>query len=149
MDAISKSISVDAPVDVAFKVYVEEIDVWWPRQGKYRYTFAPEGIDPDRILFDAREGGSFYEVFSDGTTYEIGRVTAYEPPHRFVYTWKAPDWPADTSVEVTFTADGERTVVEVNHTGFESAGLPSEMASGYDDGLEEILSVYANYITQH
>lgn len=148
MDVVERSIKVEAPIDIAYKVYVEEIDVWWPRQGeKFRYSFAPADVEPDRIVFESQIGGRFFERFSDGSEYDIGRVVEYDPPTRFVYTWQAPDWPGETTIEVSFHAEGESTRVDVRHSGFESAGA-SQLAEGYGEGLEEVLETFRRSIEE-
>jgi hypothetical protein len=37
-----------------------------------------------------RVGGRFYESRKDGSEYEIGRLTAYEPPAVVAFTFRAP-----------------------------------------------------------
>ncbi len=149
MKMVERRIYVETSPDVAFKIYTEEIDQWWPWQGaQFRYTFAGPDREPDRILFEAKEGGRFYEVFADGGTYDIGKVVSYEPPERFAYTWKAPDWPGETTIELTFHAEGEGTRVSLRHWGFEAAGVP-DMAEGYGVGHEEILGMFAAYVRTH
>ena len=149
MKTVERSIRVEASPQVAFKIYVEEIDQWWPWQGaEFRYTFAGPDREPDQILFEAQEGGRFYEVFADGTSYDIGNIVAYEPPGRLVYTWQAPDWEGRTTIELTFEPDGDGTLVTLRHWGFEEAGVP-ELADGYGIGHSEVMGIYASFVEEH
>jgi len=76
--------------------------------------------------------------FADGTEYTIGEVTEYDPPELLQYTWKAPDWPAVTTITVRFTEEGGRTTVAVTHEGFGIDGVP-DFGDSYAEGLREIL----------
>ncbi len=135
---IVASVDIKANAEKVFDAYVNHIDSWWIRQGTYRYSFAPEVTEPRHIQFDPRPGGRFYERFADGSEYTIGRIQDWEPPHMFQYTWKAPEWPLETTITVRFTEDEGRTTVEVTHEGFEAEGM-QELSEGYLVGLKEIL----------
>ena len=146
MTVVTETISVKAAVADVFEAYVERIDAWWPRQGKrFRYSFAPKGVDPHHIRFEPRVGGRLYETFSDGSEYVIGAIREYAPPDRIAYTWKAPDWNAETLVDVTFEKAGETTIVRVRHTGFEKLGQPG-LAAGYQEGSREIYAALQTWL---
>ncbi len=143
MDEVQVDVQIECGIDHAFEVYVNHIDVWWPRRGaENRYSFAPEGQE-GHIYLEAETGGRFYEVFADGTEFVIGRVLEYRPPHLISYTWRSPGWAADTTIVVGFTESGEGTLVTVRHFGFVDAGVP-DMAEGYGFGWKEILEVFAD-----
>lgn len=146
MNVVTKEINIDRSPEVAFKVWTEEIDAWWPFEGKYRYTFAGPDRQPDRILFEPELGGRFYEVFANGEEYTIGTISEFGPPHRLVYTWQDPDWTAATTIEVTFTPEGEGTRVKVVHSGWEEVGA-GEMAVGYHEGYDDILAAFTKGVT--
>ena len=56
---------------------------------------------------------------TDGTEYEIGRLTAYQPPRVVAFTFRAPSWEVETQVEIRFVAEGDRaTRVELEHRGW-------------------------------
>jgi uncharacterized protein YndB with AHSA1/START domain len=149
MKVVTESISVKAPVERVFEAYVNHIDEWWPRYGKERrYSFAPKDVDPKHIRFEPEEGGRFYETFANGEEYVIGSITEYAPPHKFSYTWKSPDWPAATLIEVTFVQTGEQTVLSLRHSGFEALDMP-EMAIGYQDGTTEIFGFLKAWLDEY
>ena len=135
---IVETVEINATADRVFDAYVHHIDSWWIRRGTYRYSFAPETTEPRHIRFDPRLDGRFYEEFADGSQYTIGRIVGWEPPEMFSYTWKAPEWPLETTITVRFTEGEGQTQVEVTHSGFEAVGM-GHLGEGYAVGLREIL----------
>ena len=61
------------------------------------------------------------ETLANGKVFEIGRVLVWEPPKRFVFSWRQANFPPDleTEVEVCFEAVGDETRVSVEHRGFD------------------------------
>jgi uncharacterized protein YndB with AHSA1/START domain len=122
-NSIRKSVSVQAPPTVAWRVFTEQMGTWWPltthKIGKANAVDA---------VIEPRVGGRWYERGDDGTTCDWGRVVAWEPPVRLVLTWEiTADWQHDpdlrTEVEVRFVAEGEeRTRVELEHRYLERYG---------------------------
>lgn len=135
---IVERVEIDAPSDRVFDAYVNHIDRWWVRRGTYRYSFAPEETEPRHIRFEAEKGGRFYEEFADGSEYTIGRIVDWDPPRLLQYTWKAPQWPVETTITVRFDETDGRTLVVVTHEGFGLDGVP-DLGDGYAVGLREIL----------
>ncbi len=80
---------VAASPEHAFQVFVDEIGLWWQHNGLFRT--GPEA--PGTLQF---RGGELVEVSPDGERYRIGRVLAWEPPERLLFSWHQPDFP-DTS----------------------------------------------------
>ena len=130
---IRKSIRVERSPEVSFRVFCEEIGQWWP-----------EGFSGKeaRMHIETRVGGRFYERRADGTDYEIGRVTAYQPPSIVAFTWRAPSWDVTTQVEVRFIADGGGTRIELEHSGWEQAEKLRDAHKSYDGGWSMILERY-------
>ena len=112
------ALRVKATPERAFAVFVGEIDQWWRPNGLFRFT--PRS--PGTVSFEAGEGGRLVETLANGKVFEIGRIRAWEPPHRLVFGWRqatfAPD--QDTEVEVRFEAVGDQTRVTVEHSGWDS-----------------------------
>ena len=79
------------------------------------------------MILEPHEGGRWYECGVDGTECDWGRVLAWEPPHRVLFTWQInghwqfdPDPDHASEIEVRFHADGPtQTTVEVEHRYFE------------------------------
>ncbi|TMA38972.1 MAG: hypothetical protein E6J79_05005, partial [Deltaproteobacteria bacterium] len=95
---IRKSIHVNRPVERTFRLFTEAIGKWWPL--KEGFSFG--GSRADAIFIEGRQGGRFFERFTDGEEFDVGVVTVYAPPTRIVFTWKPPEWEA-TEVEVRFS----------------------------------------------
>jgi len=115
--AILGTITIDVPIERAFRVFTASFDTWWPREYHIGQTDMAEAI------LEPREGGRWYERGVDGSECDWGRVLAWEPPHRLVVTWQIngewqydPDSQHASEIEVRFTSDGsERTRVELEH----------------------------------
>jgi len=135
-EAITKEIHVDATPETAFKVFTERIGEWWPLEQFSVFqgdtTVAFEG---DRIVERLGDQESVW-----------GTVLAYEVAGRVRFTWH-PGRPGDdepTEVEVTFTADGDGTLVTLVHGGWDQ--LSEEKRAGrvdYDNGWPLVLGRYA------
>jgi uncharacterized protein YndB with AHSA1/START domain len=113
------SVSVDVPVDLAFRVFTEEIDQWWLHSVRYRVAGKRRGI----VHLEPKLGGRLFESFEarEGTrVVETGVVTAWEPPTRLVFEWRAVNFaPAEkTEVEVTFEPSGGGTLLTLVHRGW-------------------------------
>ena len=79
--------NIPLPPEKAFDTFVADMDVWWPRQGVFPYSFAPKTTFPRHIRFKAQLGGRYYETFADGSEYTIGHITAWDPPAK---VWNTP-----------------------------------------------------------
>jgi uncharacterized protein YndB with AHSA1/START domain len=113
--AVRKSVTVSAPIDKAFRVFTDGLDTWWPR------THHIGTADMARAVLEGKEGGRWYEIGTDGSECEWGRVLAWDPPARLVLAWQLnQEWQFDprlvTEVEVRFTAEAPgRTRVDLTH----------------------------------
>ena len=133
---IRKSISVNRSPEISFRVFCEEMTQWWP--GGF-------GGKDAQIILETRVGGRFYERRPDGSEYQIGRVTSYQPPSLVAFTWRAPSWNVDTQVEIRFRAEGSGTRIELEHSGWEQDAKTREGRQSYDGGWVKILEVYAGF----
>jgi len=137
---VEKSIFVKRAPEAAFRHFTADLGKWWPLQEGL--TFG--GDRAHEIFLEPKLGGRFFERFRDGEEHVIGRVTAYEPPARVVFTWQPPSWTGPTEVEVRFSAEGEGTRVRLEHRGWETAGTAAlERRDNYGRGWDLVLSRYA------
>jgi uncharacterized protein YndB with AHSA1/START domain len=84
-EPIRQAVTVPVPVERAFAAFTD-LASWWPRV----YTWAADTLED--IGIEPREGGHCYERGPYGFTCHWGRVLAWEPPARLVFTWQiAPD----------------------------------------------------------
>ena len=135
-EAVRKSVLVDADPETAFRVFTEQIQSWWPLE-KYGIF----GDDAESLAFRDEQ---IVEGAKDGREAVWGKVLAWEPPTRVHMTWR-PGFDADTpdtEVEVTFTAEGDGTRVELVHTGWEKLEDGAKSRAGYDGGWDGVLEAY-------
>jgi uncharacterized protein YndB with AHSA1/START domain len=130
---IRKSIRVERAPEISFRVFCESISEWWP--GGF-------GGKDAKLFMEGRVGGRFYERRADGTEYQIGQVTAYQPPSVVAFTWRAPSWEVTTRVEVRFSAEDRGTRVELEHGGWEQDAKTRDARKNYDAGWDRILGHY-------
>jgi uncharacterized protein YndB with AHSA1/START domain len=132
LEPVRQSVRVRRPVEAAFELFTRDIGTWWPVE-----THCMRG-DVAAVVFEGRVGGRIYERARDGLTADWGRVLAWEPPSRVVFTWEpTASGGAATEVEVRFTAEGAGTTrVEVEHRGWERLGdlVGAQMRSSYNSG---------------
>ena len=102
-----------------FDVFTQEIALWWQPSGLFQVSRAGDG----RLAFDPGPGGRLFTTFEDGSTFEIGRVSVWEPGKRLVFGWRQATFTKEqnTQVEVRFEPVGENeTRVTVEHRGWDS-----------------------------
>jgi uncharacterized protein YndB with AHSA1/START domain len=146
-NSVRKTVSVEVPPDVAWRVFTEKMGAWWPlathKIGKARAVVA---------VIEPRVGGRWYEWGDDGSTCDWGRVLSWERHSRLVLSWEiSADWRHDpnlkTQVEVRFVADVKnRTRVELEHRGLEAYGARREEMRGIfdsDGGWKGLLDAFA------
>lgn len=118
------ALRVKATPERAFQAFVEEIGAWWRPSVMFQTTPRP-GV----LSFEPGEGGRLIETRDGGKVFEIGRIHAWEPPARLIFSWRQANFPVDlhTEVEVGFEAVGEETRVSIEHRGFDQ--VPAESAA--------------------
>lgn len=145
LPAAIAEVVVDAPPDEAFRIFTDEVGLWW---GTPYWNDAERGLS---IRIEPHLGGRFMEVYDldTGTGFEVGRVTKWEPGRRFAMTWSEVSWPEGTTtdVEVTFEPSSDGTRVRLEQTGFERAGAGAAgMRDGYSAGWQEVLGWFAERV---
>jgi uncharacterized protein YndB with AHSA1/START domain len=118
-DQARVSAKIEVPPAAAFRIFTEDIDRWWRRGLKYRVAGARRGF----LHLEPGVGGRVYESFETpaGTKiFETGQITAWEPPARLCFRWRAANFTGDeaTEVEVQFAPSGDGTLVTVTHRGW-------------------------------
>src|SRR5690606_38299977 len=122
--SVRMQIVVAAPIEKAFRVFVEEFDRIKPREHNLL------GVEIAETVFEPRVGGNIYDRGVDGSECRWARVLAFEPPHRIVITWDLnPQWQIETDpdkaseVEIRFISETpERTRLELEHRHLERHG---------------------------
>jgi|GEM_PF-837100 uncharacterized protein YndB with AHSA1/START domain len=133
-NSIRKTVSVQAPPQVAWQVFTEKMGTWWPL-AIYKIGKA-NAVD---AVIEPYVGGRWYERGDDGSTCQWGSVLVWEPHSLLVLTWDiSADWQYDatlnTEIEVRFIGDGSsRTRVEFEHRRLDRYGVRrDEMRRVYD-----------------
>lgn len=109
----------------AFEAFTQEIGSWWQPSGLFMVGAAGDG----RLAFEPGVGGRLFTTFEDGSTFEIGRISVWEPGKRLVFAWRQANFSADqsTEVEVGFEAVGEETRVSIEHRAWDT--IPEKHAA--------------------
>jgi uncharacterized protein YndB with AHSA1/START domain len=150
-NSVRKVLSVEAPPQVAWRVFTEKMGSWWPlashKIGKANAVDA---------VIEPRVGGRWYERGDDGSTCDWGRVLSWEPHTRLVLSWEINgDWQADanlkTEVEVRFIPEGKSgTRVELEHRHLDRFGARRDEMRGIfngEGGWSTLLSLFARAAT--
>ena len=122
-NCVRKVVSVQAPREVAWRVFTEQMGTWWPL-AMYKIGKA-NAVD---AIIEPRVGGRWYERGEAGSTCDWGRVLAWEPHSRLVLSWDiTADWQYDpglqTEIEVRFIAEGAAgTRLEFEHRRLDRYG---------------------------
>jgi DNA-binding transcriptional ArsR family regulator/uncharacterized protein YndB with AHSA1/START domain len=133
-DTVRASITVDAPISRAFKIFTEDFGSFKPAEHNLL------GVEIAETVFEPRVGGFLYDRGVNGTVCRWARVLAYEPPNRVLLSWDInPQWQIETDPqrtsewEVHFVAETpDRTRVEIEHRHLERHG---EGWQGVRDGV--------------
>lgn len=105
---IEKSVVLPCDAARAFHLFTREISSWWPPSRRHT-------SDPASTL-TLEPTGRFFERAASGLEVELGRVCAWEPPHRLLldfYVGTDPEHP--TRVEIRFEPLAKGTRVVVDH----------------------------------
>jgi uncharacterized protein YndB with AHSA1/START domain len=145
--AARKSVTVAAPIAIAFEVFTARIESWWPMASHHIGD-----ADCAAVVIEPRPGGRWYERGVDGVECVWGQVLVWEPDRRVVLVWQLNaqfkfDPTLHTEVDVRFTAIDDRTTrVDLEHRGLEAYGadaLAMREAFGSPNGWNGMLEHYA------
>ena len=133
VEPIRRSVTVQRDLEHAFRIFTEEMGSWWPVEHYSRAAsdFEGEDVKVERVEFQDRAGGQVLEHLSNGLTLPWGDVLEWDPPRRFVLAWHPTfsDRPP-TEVEIRFAPQGNGTLVELEHRGWERLGPDVEALRG-------------------
>ncbi|WP_434111496.1 SRPBCC family protein [Paraburkholderia caffeinilytica] len=116
------SLRVAATPQRAFDVFTREIGRWWRPNGLFQFTPQGAGVLSFEASPEPGEPGRLVETQADGSVFEIGRITAWEPGARLAFGWHQASFTdaQHTHVEVRFEAVGDETRVTVEHRGWDT-----------------------------
>ena len=143
MMSIRKQLTVEAPLDRAFRVFTANMGAWWPKDHHIGKAALKD------CVIEPKVNGRWYERGEDGSECEWGKVLEWDPPRRLVLAWQLNEGfqydPAlVTEVEVTFTLLGpKQTRVDFEHRNLERFGEAAERLRGLmGEGWGQILESY-------
>jgi uncharacterized protein YndB with AHSA1/START domain len=140
VEAVHRSVTVEAPIEDCWVVFTAHFRSWWPHK---THSLGREQVEA--VVMEPRIGGRLYERHDDGTEKDWGRVVGWDPPYRLTVEWDlaGDDDDPPTEWEARFTADGDRTLVEIEHRGFEQlATRGPESRASHDGGWPRVLAAY-------
>ena len=141
---VTKSIIVEVERERAFRLWTEQVRLWWPA------GHSLSGDPHTEVFIEGKVGGRFYERTSNGVEYEWGQVVVWEPPSGLTYTWylgSSQELP--TRVEVQFIPLSETaTRIEIEHRGPDLiGGLWWQRQTGFRAAWDSVLSRFGVFLT--
>ena len=132
-DRARATVTVAVPPERAFRLFTEEINLWWRRGPRFRNVRGDQGI----ICMEPRVGGRVFESMGSAANeivIEVGQVIVWEPPLRLVFEWRASNFaPTErTEVEVAFAPSPSGTRVTVEHRGWSAIRADHPVRHGQD-----------------
>ncbi|GGB62246.1 ligand-binding SRPBCC domain protein [Tistrella bauzanensis] len=128
------ALRIQAPAAQVFRAFVEDIGLWWQPSGLFQFTAGP----PGRLAFDPPgAGGRLVERKSDGSVFDIGHITDWQPPARLAFTWRQASFSPDqtTHVTVSFEAVGDQTRVSLRHRGWDTIPIRHAARHNFPDAV--------------
>jgi uncharacterized protein YndB with AHSA1/START domain len=126
------ALRVPASATRAFTAFTEQIGQWWRPNGLFQFTDGRTGT----LAFEPGPGGRLVETYPDGSSFVVGHIRAWEPPHRLVLSWRHASFAAAQETELHVRFDEVRdapggapnqTRVTVEHFGWDR--IPPEHAA--------------------
>lgn len=101
-----------------FEAFTREIASWWQPDSLFRITPQGDGT----LAFEPGVGGRLVTLLDNGETFEIGRISVWEPGRRLVFAWRQASFSPEqsTEVEVLFEPVGEETRVSIEHRAWDT-----------------------------
>lgn len=121
-------------------------ELWraWTEESELAQWLRPFGVSTDGLSFDVRVGGHYaYTMVNDHTGEEFptgGAFLEVETLNRLVFTWGAPDEPANAApvITLTFTPDADVTELTLHLRGIQGAPGDGYVYDGWSEALENL-----------
>ena len=112
------SLRVPADPTRAFDAFTREISSWWRSDPLFQITPHGDG----ELAFEPGAGGRLITHLDNGETFEIGRISVWEPGKRLVFGWRHASFSPEqaTEVEVRFEPVGDETRVSIEHRAWDT-----------------------------
>lgn len=113
-------VALRVPADPArtFEAFTREIAAWWQPNRLFQITPRGDG----ELAFEPGADGRLVTRLDNGETFEIGRISVWEPGKRLVFAWRQASFSPEqsTEVEVLFEPVGEETRVSIEHRAWDT-----------------------------
>jgi uncharacterized protein YndB with AHSA1/START domain len=142
LPSIKKEFVVEASQEVAFNVFTQKIDSWWPRTHHIGKTPMTEQV------LEPGEGGRWYSRHEDGSEANVGKVLKWNPYEQLMLAWQINgDFEFNpeliTEVEINFIPEGPKTTrVKFEHRDLDLLRGGSKVIDDMDNGWGYILNLY-------
>ena len=125
------ALRVPVPAARAFSAFTEQIAEWWQPHGLFQFTDGRTGT----LAFEPGPGGRLVETYPDGSSFVVGLVRTWDPPHRLALSWRQASFAPDQETELHVRFDDvedpagavAQTRVVVEHVGWDT--IPREHAA--------------------
>jgi hypothetical protein len=136
---LRREIIVDADPDLAFAVFTERIGEWWPL-----HAFSVHGAGATVAFVDRGLGSAIVESSPGAADAVWGTVTRWDPPDSVAFTWHpGKEAEAASQVSVAFEPADGKTLVRLEHTGWEIFAEPAAAREEYGHGWPAVLDGFA------
>jgi uncharacterized protein YndB with AHSA1/START domain len=150
IDPVVKMVTVVYTPEDAFRYFTVDFGMWWPAATHSVVAHASGFKDkPATVILEPRVGGLIFERTPSGDEHIWGRVLAWQPPARLVFSFHPGlDEKEAQTVEVTFSAVPEGTGVVLTHSGWENLSANAQQTrDNYHQGWEGVfVTAYPEYI---
>ena len=138
-EVLVRTIALACPVEHAFDVFTNQIDLWWPRGHR-------RNRDAALTLTDV----ALIEHAPDGSVWIMGEVAAKEPPHLLALDWFPGSAASPTAVEVRFAPEGDGTLITVTHRAItlESKSIWPKRVPIFTIGWDSVLPAVKTFIEE-
>jgi uncharacterized protein YndB with AHSA1/START domain len=138
---------VPATAERAFAAFTADIGRWWRPNGLFELNPGRRG----HLAFEPGADGRLVEHYDDGTTFVVGSVLAWEPPHHLALQWRQATFGPGQSTELHVRFDdvdglpGEppQARVTIEHFGWDQ--FPPEHAARHGFALELLQRRFAEW----
>jgi quercetin dioxygenase-like cupin family protein/uncharacterized protein YndB with AHSA1/START domain len=145
IEPIVMTTTVKVPADVAFEIFVEEVNRWW-KPGPYFWNDPARAID---IRFERGVGGRWIECYDDlgDDVFVMGEVTGWVVGESIAMTYRTMSLgDFGYPVEIEFTQVGDGTTVTLRHGGWEQLGDDAVASRDrYARGWDSVLGWFQNW----
>lgn len=150
IEPVVKTVTVACTPEEAFRCFTADFAMWWPGATHSVVAYASEFKDkPTAVIFEPCISGRIFERTRAGEEYAWGSVLVWQPPTRVAFSFHpGRDAKEAQTVEVTFSATPEGTIVVLTHSGWEKLSAKAQQArDSYNQGWEGVfVTAYPEHI---